>query len=282
MDLFLYNTFTKKKERFVPLEKGKVKMYTCGPTVYAYPHIGNLWAYLTADILRRYLEYIGYEVRQIKNITDVGHFTDDEGLEGLEASGEDKLEKAAKIEKKGPLEIAEKYIQYYLQEEKKLNIKNPHFRPRPTQEIDEIIKMIEVLITKGYAYETKDGIYFSVKKFPAYGKLSGNTLDQIKTGARVEINENKKDPVDFALWIKKVGKHAHHTLFWKSPWGEGFPGWHVECTAMATKYLGDSIDIHTGGEDNIFPHHECEIAQSETYTGKIFSRFWIHMQICYY
>lgn len=248
-------------------------MYTCGPTVYDYASIGNMWSYLTADILRRYLEYSGYEVRQVKNITDVGHFTDDDILE---VSGEDKMEKAARREKKTPLELAEHYAQYYLADEKSLNIKPPHYQPRPTKEIPEMIVIIENLIAKGLAYETEDGIYFSVNTFPHYGKLSGNTLDQIKAGARVTVNENKKDPADFALWKKLVGANSKHSLWWDSPWGKGFPGWHLECTAMAVKYLGDSIDIHTGGEDNIFPHHECEIAQSESYTGKPFVKYWVH------
>ena len=274
--LKLYNPLNKQKEIFKPLEKGKVKMYTCGPTVYDYASIGNMWSYLTADFLRRYLEYSGYEVRLIKNITDVGHFTDDEGVAALEATGEDKMEKAAKREKKTPLEIAEHYTKYYKKDEQLLNILPPHFQPRPTQEIDEIIKIVKELEGKGFAYETADGVYFSVEKFPEYGKLSGNTMEQIQAGARVEVNENKKNPADFALWIKRVGKNAKHSLHWDSPWGPGFPGWHIECTAMATKYLGDSLDIHSGGEDNIFPHHECEIAQSEAYTSKPFVKYWIH------
>ncbi|MBD3300331.1 MAG: cysteine--tRNA ligase [Candidatus Moranbacteria bacterium] len=279
MNLMLYNTYSKKKEKFSPLEKGKVKMYACGPTVYDYAHIGNFWSYLTADILRRYLEYLNYEVLLIKNITDVGHFTDDD--EPLDSNGEDKMEKAAKRDKKDPIEIADYYTQYYEKDEKKLNIKKPHFQPRPTREIDQIIKIIQELINKGFAYETEDGVYFSVQKFQKYGKLSGNPLDKIKKGARIEINENKKDPADFALWKKKVGKNRRHSLHWQSPWGKGFPGWHIECTAMAIKYLGDSIDIHTGGEDNIFPHHEAEIAQSEAYTQKPFVKYWIHTRHFY-
>ncbi len=273
MSFYLYNTLTNKKEKFVPLEKGRVKMYSCGPTVYDHAHIGNMWSYLTADILRRYLEYSGYEVRHIKNITDVGHFTSDDILR---IEGEDKMEKAARREKKSPLEIAEYYIHFFLEDEKKLNIKNPHFRPRPTQEIESMIKITEKLVQEEYAYETEDGIYFSVAKFPEYGKLSKNSLEDIKAGARVDINENKKDPLDFALWIKRKGKNKNHILYWDSPWGSGFPGWHIECSAMAIKYLGDTIDIHTGGEDNIFPHHECEIAQSEAFTKKPFANYWIH------
>ncbi|MEA3273107.1 MAG: cysteine--tRNA ligase [Patescibacteria group bacterium] len=275
MSLNLYNTFTNKKEKFVSLEKGRVKMYSCGPTVYNYASIGNMWYYLTADILRRYLEYSGYEVRHIKNITDVGHFTNDENL-GV--TGEDKLDKTARQEKKDPLEIAKYYTKFFLEDEKKLNIKNPHFRPKPTQEIEAMLQIIERLVKEKYAYETDDGVYFSVAKFPNYGKLSNNTVEQIKAGARVCVNENKKDPADFALWIKCVGKNKHHILRWESPWGVGFPGWHIECSAMAIKYLGDTIDIHTGGEDNIFPHHECEIAQSEAFTQKPFARYWIHVR----
>ena len=248
-------------------------MYSCGPTVYDYASIGNMWSYLTADILRRYLAYLGYEVRHVKNITDVGHFTGDETLE---VTGEDKLEKAARREKRDPLDIAAHYTEYFLRDEKKLHILYPHYLPRPTKEIAEMLAIIKDLVKKGFAYETDDGIYFSVHAFASYGQLSGNTLDAIKAGARVDINENKKDPADFALWKKCVGDNAKHLLWWDSPWGKGFPGWHIECTAMAIKYLGDTIDIHTGGEDNIFPHHECEIAQSECYTGKPFVKYWIH------
>jgi cysteinyl-tRNA synthetase len=273
MEFYLYNTLTAKKEKFVPLEKGKVKMYSCGPTVYDYAHIGNMWSYLTADILRRYLEYSGYEVRHIKNITDVGHFTSDDVLR---VEGEDKLEKTARQERKSPLEIAKYYTQFFLEDEKKLNIKKPHFQPSPTQEIEAIIQMVEKLVQEKYAYETKDGVYFSVKKFTDYGKLSKNTLEKMQAGSRVDINENKKDPLDFALWIKRVGKNKKHILYWESPWGPGFPGWHIECSTMAIKYLGDTLDVHTGGEDNIFPHHECEIAQSEAFTQKPFVHFWVH------
>jgi cysteinyl-tRNA synthetase len=279
MDLTLYNTLTKKKEKFIPLEKGKVKLYSCGPTVYDYAHIGNMWSYLTADILRRYLEYLGYEVRQIKNITDVGHFSEDDSLE---VDGEDKMEKAAKRENKDPLDLANHYLNFYLADEKRLNILKPNFQPRPTQEIETIIQIIETLIKKGYAYETQDGVYFSVEKFKNYGQLSGNSLEEIKAGARVEVNEDKKNPADFALWIKRVGKNKKHILHWESPWGLGFPGWHIECTAMATKYLGDTLDIHTGGEDNIFPHHDCEIAQSEAFSGEKFVNFWIHTRHFYF
>jgi cysteinyl-tRNA synthetase len=201
----------------------------------------------------------------------VGHFTDEDEDRGI-----DKLEKAAKKEKKDPLEIAKFYTKAFIDTEKKLNILPPDFRPHATGEIKMMQKMIGELMKKGYAYEAKDGVYFDVSRFKKYGRLSGNTPDKIFAGARVKVNPNKKHPADFALWKKRVGKNKLHTLHWPSPWGDGFPGWHIECSAMALRHLGKTIDIHTGGQDNKFPHHESEIAQSETFTGKLFSRFWLH------
>lgn len=271
--LKLYNTLARKKQIFKPLKGKTVKIYSCGPTVYDFAHIGNFRSYIAWDVLGRSLKYLGYTTKVVKNITDVGHFTDED-----EDRGEDKLEKAAKREKKSPLAIARFYIQAFIQTEKKLNIQPPTKRPRATQEIKNIVKIIQVLIKKGYAYDANDGIYFDVSRFKRYGQLSGNEPDKIQAGARVEINPNKKHPADFALWKKRVGENRLHSLHWTSPWGDGFPGWHIECSAMALRYLGKTIDIHTGGKDNKFPHHESEIAQSEAYTGKPFSHFWLHSE----
>jgi cysteinyl-tRNA synthetase len=269
--LKLYNTLTKSKEEFLPLHKGKASMYICGPTVYDFVHIGNLRSYMTPDILRRYLEYSGYEVRQIKNITDVGHLTDDDIAQA--DTGEDKMVKAVRREKKTPEEIAKFYEDVFRRDEKEMNILPAHFFPRATAHIPQMIKIIETLIEKGNAYEKNGNVFFDVTSFPDYGKLSGNTLEQLKIGARLEEHPDKKNPWDFALWLKAP---ANHILQWDSPWSRGYPGWHIECSAMATEYLGDTLDIHTGGEDNIFPHHEAEIAQTECATGKKFVNFWIH------
>jgi cysteinyl-tRNA synthetase len=271
--LHLYNTFAKKKEKFLPREKGRVSMYTCGPTVYGRPHIGNYSSFLMADLLCRWLTVEGYEVRQVKNITDVGHLVADQD------EGEDKIEAQAKKEKLDPLEIARKYTEQYLEDEKLLNMLEPFARPRASETIPEMIAIISQLQEKGMAYETDDGVYFSVSSFPGYGKLSGNTLanlGKLDTGVRIELKESKIHPADFALWKKRVGEHEGHILHWDSPWGDGFPGWHIECSAMSSKFLGEQIDIHTGGEDNIFPHHECEIAQSEGANEKQFVRYWVH------
>ncbi|HAR99775.1 MAG: Cysteine-tRNA ligase [Candidatus Moranbacteria bacterium GW2011_GWC2_37_73] len=269
--LSLYNTLSKTKQEFKSLNPGKVGMYTCGPTVYSYLHIGNIRAYLLSDTVRRYLEYIGYEVRLIKNITDVGHLTDDDVAQG--DSGEDKMVKAAEREKKTPEEIARFYEEYFKQTEKELNIIPAHFFPRATAHVPQMIKIIEGLIEKGYAYEKNGNVFFDVTKFEDYGKLSGNTLENLKIGARIEEHPDKKNAWDFALWIKAPKEHA---MKWESPWSVGYPGWHIECSAMSTEYLGNTIDIHTGGEDNIFPHQEAEIAQTECYTGQKFVNFWVH------
>ncbi len=268
--LKIYNTYSRQLEEFTPLNKDKVLMYTCGPTVYGRPHIGNFSAYLMADLLRRWLEVSGHNVLQVTNITDVGHLVADA------EDGEDKLEKQAKHEQIDPLEIASKYAEMYLEDEAELNILPSHERPKASEHVAEMITMTEALLEKGLAYETDDGVYFDVAKFERYGQLSGNKVKNLTAGARVDINECKHSPVDFALWKKLVGTNAHHILKWPSPWGEGFPGWHIECSAMSHKHLGEQIDIHTGGEDNIFPHHECEIAQSEGVSGKQFCKYWLH------
>ncbi len=270
MSLKLYNTFAKKEETFVPLHEGKVTMYTCGPTVYGRPHIGNYSSFLMADLLRRWLEVSGYAVTHVKNITDVGHLVADQD------EGEDKIERQAREEKADPLAIARKYTEQYLADEKALNMREPEERPKATEFVGKMIEIIRVLVDAGHAYETSDGVYFAVESFPDYGKLSGNTLEQLNAGARIDVKEEKKHPADFALWKKTVGANAHHILKWPSPWGDGFPGWHIECSAMARALLGARIDIHTGGEDNIFPHHECEIAQSECSGPRPFVRYWLH------
>jgi len=272
--LKLHNTLTKKKEEFVPLNPGKVTMYTCGPTVYDYVHIGNFKSYLTADTLRRYLAYLGFEVRHIKNITDVGHLTEDDIAQG--DSGEDKMEKASRRDKKTPEEVAAFYEDYFKKKEAEFNILPAQYFPRATAHIPQMIGIIEKLIEKGHAYEKNGNVFFDVTSFPEYGKLSGNTLENLKVGARLEEHPDKRNPWDFALWLKAPKEHL---LKWESPWSLGYPGWHIECSAMSTEYLGDTMDIHTGGEDNIFPHHEAEIAQTESATGKKFVNYWIHTRL---
>ncbi len=285
--LELYNTLTKRKEPFKPIKDKVVLMYDCGPTVYGKPHLGNLARYIMSDILVRYLEYKGYKVKRVMNITDVGHLTKDDLSTSDE--GEDKIIAQAKKEGKGPQEIARAYEKEFFKAAKKLNLKiadaydiekgtiknnNRTIIARATEHIPEMIEMIKKLLKKGYAYETSKGIYYNVSKFKNYGKLSGNTLAKLEKGKRIKIDPEKKTPYDFALWIKAPKEHL---MQWGSPWGRGYPGWHIECSAMSIKYLGPQIDIHTGGEDNIFPHHEDEIAQSEATTGKSpFVRYWIH------
>src|SRR6185369_5362975 len=269
--MLLYNTLSKQKEEFTPLHAGKVGMYVCGPTVYSYIHIGNIRAYVFADTLRRLLEDAGYEVRMIKNITDVGHLTADDVAQG--DTGEDKIEKKAKAEKKTPAEIADFYETYAFAAEKAMNIEPAHYTPRATAHVKQMIKLIEELIEKGHAYEKNGNVFFDVTTFKNYGKLSGNTLENLEVGARLEEHPDKKNPWDFALWLRAPKEHLMH---WPSPWGEGYPGWHIECSAMSMEYLGDTFDIHTGGEDNIFPHHEAEIAQSESVTDKPFVRYFLH------
>ncbi len=280
--LRLYNTLTKREEEFHPIKEGKVTMYTCGPTVYGRPHIGNYASFLMADLLRRWLEASGYQVTHVKNITDVGHLLHDAD------EGDDKVQKQAERERLHPLEIARRYEQEFLEDEKALHILEPAFRPRASEYVKQMLALVRTLLKKGNAYETADGIYFSVESFPAYGALSGNTLQNLSVGARIEVKEQKKHPADFALWKKCVGENGAHILRWSFATGEvstskgedpssGFPGWHIECSAMSSSLLGEQIDIHTGGEDNIFPHHECEIAQSESATGKKpFVRMWVH------
>ncbi|MBC8378357.1 MAG: cysteine--tRNA ligase [Planctomycetes bacterium] len=261
-----YNTYSKQIEPFEPLESGKVKIYSCGPTVYSHPHIGNFRSFLMSDLLKRFLEFKGFTVSHIMNITDVGHLLEDAD------EGADKLEEAARKEKKSPLEIAQIYIDSFMTASKMLNMKPADSYPRATEHIGEMIDMVQTLVDKGHAYVVGYNVYYDVTTFKDYGRLSGNTLDDLNAGARVEVNTEKKNPQDFALW-----KHdLRHIQQWDSPWGRGFPGWHLECSAMSTKYLGEQFDFHTGGEDNIFPHHECEIAQSEGASGKKWVKYWMH------
>lgn len=264
--LHLYNTLSRKKEEFKPINPGKVGMYVCGPTVYDSCHLGHARGYVSVDVLRRYLEYSGFEVRHIMNYTDVGHLVNNS--EG----GEDPIERRSKAEKVDPIAIANKYIELSEEDFKSLNIESAHFNPRPTQYIEQIIKFNEELIKKGFAYEVNGSVYFSVDKFPEYGKLSGKKKEDLISGSRVELNPEKKNPLDFALWIKAP---AEHILKWESPWGIGYPGWHIECSVMSSDLLGqDTFDIHGGGNENAFPHNENEIAQSECYLGKKMANYW--------
>lgn len=270
--IYLTNTLTRKKEKFVPIKDKQVGIYTCGPTVYRDIHIGNLRTYLMADILKRVLIYNGYSVKHIKNITDVGHMR----TAGDQGQAFDPIITQALKEGKTPQEIAAGYTKQFLEDEKKINILPADTFPKATEHIQEMIGITRELIYKGFAYEKEGNVYFDVKKFKNYGKLSGNTLakmDKLLEAVRVSTETDKKDSADFALWKKA---EEGRNMKWDSPWGEGFPGWHIECSAMSMKYLGESFDVHTGGEDNIFPHHEDEIAQSEAATSKKFVNFWLH------
>lgn len=270
----LHNTLTKNKQEFTPIHKGKVGLYTCGPTVYDFAHIGNWRAYIFADTLRRVLEFSGYEVRHITNITDVGHLTADDIAQG--DSGDDKMIKKALAEKKTPSEIADFYEDYFHGGSTALNILPSHYYPRATAHIPQIIKMIEELIENGHAYVVNGAVFYDVTSFTAYGNLSGNTLENLKNGARLEEHPDKKNPWDFALWLPAPKEHL---MRWQSPWSEGYPGWHIECSAMSQEYLGDVFDIHTGGEDHIFPHHEAEIAQTCGVTHKqTMANFFVHLR----
>ncbi|TAJ09741.1 MAG: cysteine--tRNA ligase, partial [Planctomycetota bacterium] len=268
MSFQVYNTLTKQKEEFRPLEPGVVRMYNCGPTVYSRAHIGNMRTFLLADLLRRWLELAGYDVRQVMNITDVGHLTDDDAGEG-----EDKIEAQARREKKDPWAISKHYADLFKADLAKLSFRPPHVHPHASEHVPEMLEMIDGLLASGHAYVAGEDVYFDVAKFPRYGRLSGNRVAELEAGSRIAVREEKRNPEDFALWKSD----AAHLMKWKSRFGEhGFPGWHIECSAMSRKHLGEQLDIHTGGEDNIFPHHECEIAQSEAFSGKPFARYWMH------
>jgi len=264
----LYNTLSRKKEEFKPIKKGNVGVYTCGPTVYWYQHIGNLRSYIFADILKRVLLYNNYKVKQVMNVTDVGHLTSDAD------EGEDKIEKAATKEGKKASDIANYYWKIFRQDFKKLNIIEPDIWCKATEHIKEQIELIKILEKKGYTYKTSDGIYFNTSKFKDYGKLAKLRVEGLEAGKRIDMRD-KKNKTDFALW-KFSDKPGERQQEWKSPWGIGFPGWHIECSAMSMKYLGENFDIHTGGIDHIPIHHTNEIAQSETVTGKRFVNYWMH------
>ncbi len=256
MSLKIYNTLTRKKEEFVPLKKGEVGMYVCGPTVYNYIHIGNARPFIIFEVVRRFLKFKGYRVRYIQNLTDI----------------DDKMINNAKELKVKVSELAEKFIQDYFIDADSLNIERADVHPRATEHIKEIIELVKGLEEKGYAYEIDGDVFFDVSKFKDYGKLSGQNIEELKDGARVKIDERKKEAIDFALWKRaKEGEPS-----WHSPWGQGRPGWHVECSAMSMKYLGKTFDIHAGGSDLVFPHHENEIAQSEAYNNQQFVRYWMH------
>ena len=257
----IYNTLTRKKEEFVPQEEGKVKMYVCGPTVYNYFHIGNARPFVVFDTMRKYLEYRGYKVKFVQNFTDV----------------DDKIINRAKEEGISAGEVSEKYIQEYFKDAAALNVKKATVHPKVTETMPDIIKFVQDLIDKGYAYEVDGDVYYRTRKFDGYGKLSGKNVDELRLGASERTNnagdEKKEDPLDFALW---KARKEDSEIAWESPWGMGRPGWHIECSAMSKKYLGDTLDIHAGGEDLQFPHHENEIAQSEAHNGKQFANYWMH------
>lgn len=269
----LYNTLTKKVEEFIPYNKNMITMYTCGPTVYYYAHIGNLRTYISEDILEKGLRYLGYNVKRCMNITDVGHLTGDSD------TGEDKLSKEAKKENKSVLDIAEFYTKAFFEDLKKLNIKKPEIISPATQNIDFYIKMINKLLKDGYAYKSGGNVYFDTTKFPNYYELSGRSKDDLLLAVRqdVQADQNKRNPFDFGLWFTN-SKFNDQQLKWDSPFGRGYPGWHIECSAIAIQNLGEHLDIHCGGIDNIFPHHTNEIAQSESYLGHKWCNYWVHME----
>lgn len=256
MTIKIYNTLTQKKEIFKPIQEGKVKMYVCGPTVYNYIHIGNARPAIVFDTVRKYLEYRGFEVNFVSNFTDV----------------DDKLIKASRETGEDVLSLADRFIHAYFEDVSALGCNHASVHPRVTENMDIIINFIQGLIEKDFAYESEGDVYFRTKRFSEYGKLSHQSIDELRLGTRIEVGEKKQDPLDFALW--KAAKPGE--IYWNSPWGEGRPGWHIECSAMAQKYLGDTIDIHAGGQDLAFPHHENEIAQSESLTGKTFANYWMH------
>lgn len=267
----IYNTLTKKVETFTPNEENTVRMYTCGPTVYHYAHIGNLRTYIFEDILEKGLEYLGYNVLRVMNVTDVGH------LENDSDTGEDKMQKGAEREHKTVQEISEFYERAFFQDCAKLNIRKPRVVERATKHIDTYIKMIEVLLDRGYAYKANGNVYFDVSKANDYYKLSGKNKDELYVGVRdtVEEDKSKKNPADFGLWFT-VSKFSNQEMKWDSPWGVGYPGWHIECSGISYKFLGEYLDIHCGGVDNIFPHHTNEIAQSEGFLGHKWCNYWVH------
>jgi cysteinyl-tRNA synthetase len=273
--MLIYNTLTRKIEEFKPLNPPNVNLYTCGPTVYDYAHIGHIRTYVGNDVLKRILVYLGYKVKHVMNVTDVGHLTSDED------AGEDKLEKGAKKSGKTVWEVARFFTDYFIYTLKEVNIIPSDILCKATENIDTMIKLIKELEKKGFTYQTDQAVYFDITKFKKYGRLCCQPLEEKLKGAREEviIDPQKKHPADFALWFKRAGRFADHTMHWNSPWGDGFPGWHIECSAMSMKCLNTStLDIHTGGVDHIAVHHENEIAQAEAATGVLFVRHWVHFQ----
>lgn len=263
MSLKIYNVMTRRKEEFVPLTPGKVNIYVCGPTVYDHSHIGHAKTYISFDVVVRYLRFLGYDVLYVQNITDVGHMLD---------TGEDRILKKARQLSAKPMQIVETYTRDYFADMDALGVRRPDISPRASGHIPDQIAMIERLIEKGHAYVVDGSVYFDVTSYPEYGKLSGRIIEDLEEGARVTVREEKRHPADFALWKQA---EPEHILRWPSPWGEGFPGWHIECSAMSAKYLGETFDIHGGGIDNIFPHNECEVAQSEAAHDAPFARYWM-------
>ena len=268
-DLFLYNTLGRKVEKFIPVDKDEVKMYSCGPTVYSYAHIGNFRAYIFSDTLRRVLKYNGYKVNSVMNLTDVGHLTSDAD------TGEDKMEKAARKEGKDPYEIAKFYTDAFLVDYDRLNLQRPTVITKATDNIPQMIDMVKEIIDNGYAYETSKGIYFDVSKLKQYPVLSNNVIEGQEAGARIEVDPEKRNPQDFAIWIKAP---ENHIMKWDSPWGLSYPGWHLECSVMGRRFLGERFDIHTGGVDHIPIHHENEIAQDIGSFGHNPANFWMHVE----
>ncbi len=266
-ELKIYNTLTRKKEVFTPIHPKFVGIYVCGPTVYGHAHLGHAKSYISFDIIVRYFRYLGYKVRYVQNITDVGHLVTDAD------EGEDKIVKQARLEQLEPMEIAERYTRSYFEDMDMLNVLRPDISPRASGHIPEQIELAQKLLEKGYAYEVNGNVYFDVQKFKDYGKLSGRKPDELATAVRIQPNPEKKHPADFAVWKRA---EPGHIMQWNSPWGRGYPGWHAECSVMSTKYLGQPFDIHGGGIENMFPHHECEIAQSEAAFDKPFVKYWMH------
>jgi len=271
MAMQIYDTLSRRQETFRPIEPGAVGMYHCGPTVYDRAHIGNMRTYVMADIVRRTFEYLGYAVRQVMNITDVGHLTSDAD------EGEDRMTVGARRAGQDPWQVAAHYTRLFFADTTALNILRPHVVCKATDHIPDMIALVQRLEEKGYTYEIDDGFYFDVGRFPDYGRLTGQSLDEMRAGARVAVNPQKHHPADFALWRKATPEHI---MQWDSPWGRGFPGWHIECSAMSMRYLGETLDIHTGGEDHITTHHPNEIAQSEAATGQRFANFGCTCVFC--
>ena len=264
MTLRIYNSLTRRKGTFEPLHEGRVGVYVCGPTVYDDAHIGHAKTYVNFDVVVRYFRFLGYRVLHVENITDVGHILD---------TGEDRMMKGARREKAHPMQVAERFTRRFFEDTDRLNILRPDISPRATGHIPEQIELVKALLETGHAYEVNGSVYFDVSSWPKYGKLSGRHIDELRGAVRIKSNPEKRHPADFALWKRA---EPEHIMQWRSPWGWGYPGWHVECSAMSTKYLGQPFDVHCGGVENKFPHHECEIAQSEAATGLPFCKYWLH------